>query len=364
MLENVIDTLENCRFCLMCRHVAPLTRVSDMETLTPHGIALVATSQKRGLIDWNSETVGVIYGEPDDGNARAHCVFDNPHHEAVAALRAQLVVADLAPAAAYAVRDALDKWQTPFAEQPPEAAQGTGATALFVGDEAAYLWPDLLDGVLKLLKATGVEPVLIGFGRNNALLATSLGFPDTAKMLAQKTLDELENSGATRLLVLSPGDYFTFTQAYDERLGLQLPDSVEVVEVIAYLAERLATGALQFVESAETNVAYVDPTHAVRHQERHAVVRRLVKAIYSAEAHELFWRRERAQPVGSTHLQFSNPELADKLTRARLQDAVESGANLLICEDPGTLAHLSRHADDFGVQVVGLYSLLAERLVQ
>ena len=49
MLDNYMETLENCRFCLMCRHVAPVGLVTDLETLTPHGIAWIATSQQRGL---------------------------------------------------------------------------------------------------------------------------------------------------------------------------------------------------------------------------------------------------------------------------------------------------------------------------
>ena len=101
MLDNYMETLENCRFCLMCRHVAPVGLVTDLETLTPHGIALIATSQQRGLIEWNEDAVDVIYSEPDGGNCRAHCVFDQPHPAAVAAVRVSLVEQNLAPKAIY-----------------------------------------------------------------------------------------------------------------------------------------------------------------------------------------------------------------------------------------------------------------------
>mgnify|MGYP001826442234 FL=1 len=129
MLENYMETLENCRFCLMCRHVAPVGLVTDLETLTPHGIALIATSQQRGLIDWDEETIGVIYSEPDGGNCRAHCVFDQPHPEAVAALRANLVQQNLAPAAVYETGQALAEWETPFAAQKAAPAAGQGDVA-------------------------------------------------------------------------------------------------------------------------------------------------------------------------------------------------------------------------------------------
>jgi Fe-S oxidoreductase len=364
MLNNTMETLENCRFCLMCRHVAPVGLITDLETLTPHGIALIATSQKRGLIDWNDETVGVIYSEPDGGNCRAHCVFDQPHPAAVAAVRVELVEQNLAPTAVYLVNDALEKWGTPFAEEEGGSLSAQGDVALFVGDEARYLWPEALPAVRKLLSALGINPVIIGDGRNNGLLATSLGFPATAAKLAQATLSELQESEATKLLLLSAGDYFTFNQAYEERLGLTWPSTVDLAEVVSLLAEKVDAGSLHFRRSADrTPYAYVDPTHAVRNPQRHEAVRKLVTAVMPTEPHELFYRRENAHPVGSTHLQFSRPELADRLTLARLEDAQNSGAELLICEDPSTLYQLQRHAEAFNLQVRGLYELLAENLL-
>ena len=79
-----------------------------------------------------------------------------------------------------------------------QQVNGQGEVALFVGDEAQYLWPAGLEAALKLLKAAGVEPVLVGVGRNNGYLASSMGFSETAKSLAQATLDDLKASGATR----------------------------------------------------------------------------------------------------------------------------------------------------------------------
>lgn len=362
MIENYIDTLESCRFCLMCRHVAPAGLVSDLETLTPHGVALIATSQQRGLIDWNEETVGVIFSSPDGGNSRAHCIFNLPHPAAVAAIRTQLVAQNLAPASAYEVDKALKNWGTPFAEQEPQPAQDTAEVALFVGDEAQYLRPETLSTALKLLKVIGIEPALIGIGRSSGFLPVSLGFEQTARELAQATLDELQQTGAKKLLVLSPGDYFTFNQALPERIGLSLPGDIELQEVITLLAEAQAEGRLSFSQAGVNGpYAYVDPTHAVRHAARHDAPRALTAAILGDASRELFFNREKAHPVGSTHVQFSSPDLAQKLTAARLQDALDSGAQTLVCDDPATLHHLTSNENSF--QILGLYELLAEHVL-
>ena len=356
-LQDPIETLENCRFCLMCTHVAPVGFYTMLETYSPHGIALVATSEERDLIGWTPETINIMFSEVDGGNSRAHCVFSQPFEESVAAMRAQLVQEGLAPDSALNTGHRLVTYGNPYADQVPEPASGVGEVALFVGDAATYLWPTAVPAALKLLQDMGVEPVLLGKGRNSGLLAHSLGYPELAKELAQATLDELQASGAETLLVLSAGDAYAFTDALRERLDLSLPEGLEILEVGEYLLAGdypdLATA-----RNVDGLTAYVDPTHAVRRPERHTLMRALARMVAGNEMVELFWRRDRAHPVGSTYLQFTNPPLAEKLTRGRLEDAQRQGAERVLCEDPATLYQLSRFAGDYDIEVAGLFEEL------
>lgn len=364
MIEDVILTTENCRYCLMCRHIAPVEQVTALETHSPHGWALLVASQRRGLIDWDEEAIQALYSAPDGGNSRAHCVTDQPLPAALAAVRAEIAAQGKAPGIVYTIQKALEKWGTPHTYDAPTPVEGTGDVALFVGDEAAYLWPpDELDAALKLLAAVGIEPVLIGRGRNSGLLASSLGLPDTARTLAQDNIAELTQTGASTLLVFSPGDCFTFNQLYDERLGIEMPGGVTVREVTTLLAEKLHAGELTFTRSSDrTPWAYIDPTHAVRIPGRHDDPRDLLAAVMATPGRELFWRRERAHPVGSTYLHFTNQAIAARLTMARLEDAKRAGAQYLITEDPGTLFQLNVHTGKLGLKEQGLYSLLAPQL--
>jgi Fe-S oxidoreductase len=362
-LENVILTTDNCRYCLMCRHVASVERITHKETLSPHGWALLIASVRRGMLKWDAHTVDVIYSAPDNGNSRAHCVFDQPLPEAIAAARAEIVHTSMAPQVVYQLDTALKTWGNPYRQEKPQPMQGQGAAALFVGDEAYYRSPNTLAAAVNLLKATGIEPALIGIGRNSGYLPSSLGLPETAEVLAQANLAELEASGAQRLFVLSPGDYFTFKQLYDERLGINLPTGIALIEVTTYLADQFEGGALKLKKSKDTApYAYVDPTHAVRVPDRHSGPRHLLKAVLQGATCELFWRIERAHPVGNTALQFTKPDIAEKLTRARLEDARQSGAGLLVTDDPATCITLEALAGEYGLRVQGLYELLAEQL--
>ena len=348
----------------MCRHVAPIGHITKNESLTPHGIALTIASQKRGLIDWTEETINIVYSDPDGGNSRAHCVFDQPLPEAIVAMRVQLVKQNLAPEVVYQVYDQLKEHHSPFGQSAPTATTMQGDISLFVGDEAYYSETEIIQAVQKLLKPLGIQPVLIAQGRSNGYLASSLGFTDLAKEQANKLLTELEFTNARQLLVLSAGDYFCLKQLYEERLGIYLPENIELIEVMTILEKALTEGKLKLQPTTDkTPYAYIDPTHTVRVPERVNNPRKLLNAIMPTEPIELFWRRERAHPVGSTALQFTQPHLAEALTRARLEDARNSGVELLICEDPGTLKQLKLYAQEYDLKILGFYELLADCLM-
>jgi Fe-S oxidoreductase len=340
--ETATDTLENCRYCLMCRHVCPVGHVTRRETLTPHGWGLTIASVQRGLLTWNQDTVDVLYSCADCGTCRAHCVTDQPLPDAIATTRAEVAAQNLAPAAAYEAHKSLQEWSNPYEKQVPDTAVGQAEFALFVGDDARYLRPAALEGALKLLAAAGVKPALIGIGRSSGYLASSLGFAETAKILVQATLGELKASGARRMLVLTPGDYYAFDRLLVDRLEVEFPLDVELQEVLSLLDEKFKAGVLKFKHSGDKRpYAYIDPTHSLRIPARYETPRHLLGGVMTNPGGELFWRKERMHPCGNGALQFVNPHISDHLTYARLADAKQAGAQVIITEDPGCLSHLA-----------------------
>lgn len=359
---SIINTTENCRHCLMCRHMCPVGHVTFLETHTPHGWGQMVASEKRGLFAWSKTSASTMFACADCGMCESHCVTDQPLPAALAAARGVLVERGLAPDGLQALADRLATYGNAFVDIVPEKASGKGAAALFVGDEAAHLRPETLEAAVTLLRRVGVDPVLIGRGRNDGFTPASLGYAGIAKRLAEATLAELRETGATRLFVLSPGAEFALGEVYSKRLGLALPAGVEIVDVATFLAGKLQEGAISFNRAAVgVPIAYVDPTHTIRVQGRIEAPRALLRAILPDAPMELFWRGDRAFPAGNLPLAFAEPEIADKLTKSRLEDARSRGAQGVVSECPGTLAALTRHAGAFGLHVNGLFELLAER---
>jgi Fe-S oxidoreductase len=266
----------------------------------------------------------------------------------------------VAPPAVAEVETHLAAWGNAYAATAPDSApEGRAETVLFVGAAAQHLRPQTLAAARRLLEQLGIAYQLVGVGRASAYLPFTLGLWDTARRLAQATVDEIEAAGARRLLVLSAEDAHAFRHLHG-RLRLDHP-ALEVTELIGLLAEALRARALQPLP-LEQSVVYLDPAHTPRLPTRAQAARQVAAALTRQPLRQLPWRGARALPIGAVGgLEFTQPALAAQLTSARLDEAAATGADILVTEDPLALHHLSQRAMG-RFRVEGLYELLAQQL--
>jgi Fe-S oxidoreductase len=356
-------TTDGCRYCWMCRHVCPTGFATKQETHTPHGYALLVASATRGVSTWDTETVDALYHCADCGCCESHCATHQPLPEAIVGARASLAAAGLAPAAAVEVRARLERWGSVYGDPGPRPDQAAGPIGLFVGDAAAAGHGGAVDALLRLLARAGFEAVPVGVGRSSGLVASALGFIDTAKTLATGVLGDVAVSGCRQLLVLGPGDKFAFERAYASRLGLAWPEGVLVREATAALVEAHASGALGLRPAVDARLwAYQEPDHAVRVGARPWPRQLLAAALGAAQERRPLRRDERAHPCGvAGGLDLTQPDLSRTLAEMRVDEAVAAGAARLVTEDPAGAAHLRRHAAG-RIEVVDLFELLAAGL--
>ncbi len=326
-MNEVLLTTENCRYCLMCRHICPVTRVTYSEATSPHGWALAIASVRRGLLEWNAETADLLYQCADCGACQGACVTNQPLPEAIVAARAELVERGLGRTL------------------PQPQAAGAGET---------------LAAARALLEALGLSDPIVA-PEPAIALAYTLGQHGQARELGQALAGELGAGGARRLLVLAPDDAHTLLHIFP-RLGLALPEGSEVVELTALLADLLGQGRLA-LRRGDAEFAYHDPCQTARFSRRWQAPRRLLAALSERPVEEGFWRESRAASCGASGgLPLTQPKLAGDMARAALADATRGGAHTVVTESPPCLTHLRAHAAP-GVAVVGLYELLANQIL-
>ncbi len=356
--RDLVAATEGCRYCLMCRHVCPVTRVTYNEATSPHGWALEIASVRRGQLQWNGETVDLLYKCADCGLCQSFCVTDQPLPYAIVAARAEVVDGGHAPPQVLELDAALRRWGSLHGEVAEVEAE-RAEVMLFVGDAAWHTERASLDAARHLLEVAGVAHGVVAAGRSSGYLAYTLGLHETARALALANVAAIQQSGCRTLVTLAPEHTHTLHNVYP-LLGATLPADVEVVELTTLLVGLLREGRLK-LRPAPLDVAYHDPCQTPRLDRRWRAPRQLLAAASSLPLREGFWRERRATSCGASGgLPWTQPRLAGELARAALADATASGARLVVTEAPGCLAHLRAAGQD--VEVRGLYELLVERL--
>lgn len=368
-MKDYLEIYEGDRYCLMCRHVCPVGRLTKRESTTPHGWALLIHSANHGFIPWNEETIDVLYQCCDCGLCQADCATHRPLPAAIVAARAQVVRSGKAPASVLDVDRALRAHGHPFeksaggaketspgrkpqvgARTTVEAPEGRkNAIGFFIGTTPFIHAPSLAAAEALLQKH---NPVALGAGRSSGYLAYTLGLWDTARQLAQQTIDEIRDNGITRIITLTREDAHTFKNVYPE-IEIPWPTDVEIVELIELLAQDLKAKKLKWTNENLGKFTYHDPCHTSRLPETSKTTRELIAALTGQKPIEMLWREKLATPCGAVGgLEITHPELAAEMAQSRLTEAKQAGADTIITEDPNCAAHLSKHAS--GIRVMSL----------
>lgn len=360
--QDYLPIYDGDRYCLMCRHMCPVERVTKREATTPHGWALLVASVNRGMLKWDDETIDLLYQCADCGLCQANCATDRPLPAALVAARAEIVRLGLAPKS---VKDLEDKLERSAVSRQGAASRGQpssvrrqpGDLGLFIG--AAESSPRTVEAAQKLFKAAGAgEFTCLGTGRSSAYLAYTVGLWEGASQLAQETVAEIQTSGVEKVITLSAEDAHMLKHVLPE-LGFSLPPSMQVLELVEFLGQKVEQGQLQFMKRDFGVFTYHDPCHTPRLPGRADAARRLLAAISGSGPNEMLWRDKRAAPCGAVGgLTYTQPKLAADMARARLGEAKSTGAQVLLTDDPGCIAHLEKNSD--GVRVVNLIELMAE----
>ncbi len=360
-IPDYTEIYEGDRYCLMCRHTCPVERVTKRESTSPHGWALLIASEKRGLVRWDAETVDTLYQCADCGLCQANCVSTRPLPAAIVAARAGVVERGVAPEIVSQVDEVLRRWGQPYGESfhnPFEDASGTQAeVGLFVGAATTARRPQTVEAASKLLNKAGVQYTILSSGRSGVNLPYTLGLWDTARMLAQQTLDEISRRGIKQVITVSREDTHTFAHIYKE-IGVAFPEDVKVIEFIEWLAARMDAGEMKVNHFDLKGYVYHDPAHTPRVLTNATVARKVLTAMSGERVGEMLWRERAAAPAGTVGgFEFTQPALAEKLTRERLDEARRAGARGIITEDPQCTAQLAKYAE--GLPVVNLVEMIA-----
>lgn len=355
--EKSKKTVTACRFCCMCRHLCPLGLALGKELNNPRAKALILSMVEKGVVQ-ESEVSQDIY-ECCLCNACANnCETGYEPAIFIREMRSQLVAAGLAPAYVMDVIDSLLKDGTLYgvaAEQTLRGfnlPQGKGAEVLvYIGQTAAVKEEATAKAVLSLLTKAGIEyNVMLENLSSGASEYDLIGEVRETKDVVAACAKAINAYGAKRLVVLDTSDARMMKQEYPA-WGVEL--GCEVWTATAFIDKIMTEGKLN-VQKAQGTVTFHDPERLARDIHETEPARRLIAAMgYTLK--EMWQSKELTKACGGEVMGAYAPDHAQKTAQGVMDNAVGTGADMLICACPGCEATMKRAQ---GIAVNDVFVLL------
>jgi heterodisulfide reductase subunit D len=258
--------------------------------------------------------------------------------------------------------------KTDWAREAGRIAE-SGDTYFFVGcapffdvefhDDWAVDAMDSPKGVLKLLNAVGIDPVIHDDERCCGHDLLWNGDKENFAKLARKNFDLIKSLGCKRIVFQCPEGYMTFKKHYPEVVG---DLGIEIVHFYELLKDELTTGRFSF-EPLEGVVTYQDPCRLGRQAGIMDQPRALIEAIPGIKLAEMEHNRQSGICCG-TSAWMGCSSCSKAIQKARLEEAVSTGASTLVTACPKCRLHLTCALKDTNLElkIRDMNELLAQQL--
>ncbi len=216
-------------------------------------------------------------------------------------------------------------------------------------------------GVLKLMNAVGIEPVISDDERCCGHDLMWNGDTENFAKLARANVELIKSLGCKRVVFQCPEGYLTFKEHYPEVVDNM---DLDLVHLYDLLADHVKSESLSFRER-EGVVTYHDPCRLGRQAGILDAPRDLIRSIPGIVLKEMEHNRENGLCCG-TNAWMSCSSCSKEIQKNRLNEAVAAGAQTLVTACPKCRLHLSCALRDMDVdlKIQDMNDLLAQALDQ
>jgi len=297
------------------------------------------------------------------------------------ALREDLVEAGFAPLERHSVLIEYmddDKMRNPYGADKDEKfdwikefpeIKDAGELMFFGGCTMPLRQVETLKNMMKILKAAGKEIAMTKDEWCCGSIALRIGDEKSLSEIIKRNIEEFKNKGAKILFTACAGCYRTWKKDYPELLGEKLP--FEVKHITELLIELLNTNQIPFKkeEGEIVKVTYHDPCHLGRHMNLYDIPREVITKIPGIEFVEMKRSRNNAWCCGAgggVKSQF--PELAVRISKERIREAVDSSAQILTTSCPFCINNINNAYEEMDfivkekIKVVDIIDFIASKI--
>jgi len=319
----------------------------------------VLKSILEGKLDLSKELAEFVYQCSECGNCTEVCHQTQNEYivcntskwidnvEVWNALRKDLVEAGFAPLERHAeLIDYMknDEMMNPYGESKVKKVEwvrefpnikNKGEIAFYSGCTMPLRQVNTLKNMMKILHVAGKEIAMSKDEWCCGSIALRIGDEKSVLDILKHNVEEFKKMGVKTLFTACAGCYRTWKKDYPELLGEALP--FEVKHITEILIDMLNSNEIPFKteEGEKLKVTYHDPCHLGRHMDLYEIPREVISKIPGIELVEMKRNRKNAWCCGAgggVKSQF--PDLALEISKERIKEAVESGADILTTSCP------------------------------
>ena len=323
----------------------------------------IALALIEGMMDWkdSEKLLEIIYACDTCGACAINCmrIMENNPVEVIEALRARAVELGIGPMPAHKrfgenVKKTHNVYGEPHTDRmkwiPEDAKPSAKAdTALFLGCTPAYRKTDIARATARVLKACGIEYMVLPdeWCCGSPLIRT--GQLDLAKELVKHNVEVIKSLGIKRLIFNCAGCYRCFSIDYP-KLGGDL--DVELMHIVELVADLYEKGKIKFKEVPPEVVTYHDPCHMGRYLGVYDPPRTILNAIKGIKLIEMERNKDQAWCCGAGGgVRAAFPDLSLWTAKQRVNEAIDTGATTLVSSCPFCASNLEWAIKDMGVNM-------------
>lgn len=338
MDKDTLMQIGNCAICPnMCRFDCPVNNVLRREGVSPSGKMRLAYMLEKGMLEPSAAVVENLYQCLGCHGCETWCPFPNLSvADLLAESRISYAARNLAPAAAYDIKEQLNRTYTLYPSEAmgkvPVDSNADADVLLFAGCAYRRHRPQAITAAINVLKAAGLTVAIMEDETCCGFPAGCLGMMDTSGRLAMRTAGRLQASQARRLVTLCPECYSAFTQRYPAA-GVNL--DMQVTHFIPLVLELIEEGRLPALSPLEAKVVWHDPCILGRGLKIYEEPRQLLAAIPGLQLAEARYNREQAHCCGAGQLyDLRQPLAARQIAEIRVSELEELSADMAVTSCP------------------------------
>ena len=209
----------------------------------------------------------------------------------------------------------------------------------FVGCVASYSVNRVAKSVLKTLEAVeDFEFTMLG-GEEHCCgdPLGRIGYVEEAERLQELNLAEFRRRGVKRVFTACAGCY--------KNLKHFCPPDIQVQHVVELYADLIREGRLRPAKELAKKVVYFDGCDLGRHSAVYEPPREVLRSIPGIQLMDFERNRDEGMCCGGP-LMSSDPEMAKKIAQARVREAAELGADVIVTSCPACMINLRQGAQE------------------